>query len=114
MPLENVIPIDEQTGQAFLAVRTAQSGWMNVCQNVAYWQEIGELSGERNHPGLSQISVPVCMPSGAVLGVVHAEFDVKDGAPDEVLVAWIALALALSDSLKNLLGVAEKEEAENE
>ena len=52
--------------------------------------------------------------SGAVLGVVHAEFDVKDGAPDEVLVAWIALALALSDSLKNLLGVAEKEEAENE
>ena len=114
VPLENVIPIDEQAVQAFLAVRTAQSGWMNVCQNVAYWQEIGELSGERNHPGLSQISVPVCMPSGAVLGVVHAEFDVKDGAPDEVLVAWIALALALSDSLKNLLGVAEKEEAENE
>ena len=114
MPLENVIPIDEQAGQAFLAVRTAQSGWMNVCQNVAYWQEIGELSDERNHLGLSQISVPVCMPSGAVLGVVHAEFDVEDGAPDEVLVAWIALALALSDSLKNLLGVAESEEAENE
>lgn len=80
VPLENVIPIDEQAGQAFLAVRTAQSGWMNVCQNVAYWQEIGELSNERNHPGLSQISVPVCMPSGAVLGVVHAEFDVKTRA----------------------------------
>ena len=59
VPLENVIPIDEQAGQAFLAVRTAQSGWMNVCQNVAYWQEIGELSDERNHPGLSQISVPI-------------------------------------------------------
>jgi len=114
VPLENVISIDEQAGQAFLAVRTAQSGWMNVCQNVAYWQEIGELSDERNHPGLSQISVPVCMPSGAVLGVVHAEFDVKDGAPDEVLVAWIALALALAEPLKNLLGVAENEEAENE
>ena len=50
VPLENVIPIDEQAGRAFLAVRTAQSGWMNVCQNVAYWQEIGELSDERNHP----------------------------------------------------------------
>ncbi|MBS4945450.1 MAG: hypothetical protein KHZ64_09835 [Neisseria mucosa] len=54
------------------------------------------------------------VPSGAVLGVVHAEFDVKDGAPDEVLVAWIALALALAEPLKNLLGVAENEEAENE
>ena len=30
VPLENVIPIDDQAGQAFLAVRTAQSGWMNV------------------------------------------------------------------------------------
>ena len=113
-PLENLLAVHEENGTVYLACRTAQSGWMNVCQNVAYWQEIGELSDERNHPGLSQISVPVCMPSGAVLGVVHAEFDVKDGAPDEVLVAWIALALALSDSLKNLLGVAENEEAENE
>jgi hypothetical protein len=30
------------------------------------------------------------------------------------LVAWIALALALVEPLKNLLGVAENEEAENE
>ena len=42
---------------------------MNVCQNVAYWQEIGELSAERNHPGLSQIFCScLLLPSGAVLG----------------------------------------------
>ena len=86
---------------------------MNVCQNVAYWQEIGELSDERSHLGLSQISVPVCMPSGAVLGVVHAEFDVEDARLTKYW--WLGLPLlGPVGFFENLLGVTENEEAENE
>lgn len=107
-PLAVRIDSTEATGRRHLPVRTAQSGWMNIADDVAYWLELGELEGE--HDEGSQISVPVCLPSGAVLGVVHVVFQQKYQADEAALTDWTALALALSEPLATLLGVPAESE----
>ncbi|HFC7981921.1 TPA: hypothetical protein ACFO9D_001925 [Neisseria meningitidis] len=104
--LENLWDLDEAAGKVSLACRSAQSGWMNVASDVRRWLDLGELSGERNHASAAQISIPVCTESGGVLGVVHVEFECAECAGTAAQVEWVALALALSEPLKLLLGMS--------
>lgn len=111
--LENIWNPDENVADVSLACRSAQSGWMNIASDVGRWLALGELSGERNRHSAAQLSIPVCTESGGVLGVVHVEFE-KAGCADEAAQAeWIALALALSEPLKQLLGITAAEGDEN-
>ncbi|HEZ0939627.1 TPA: hypothetical protein ACJCQR_001141 [Neisseria meningitidis] len=111
--LENIWNLDENVADVSLACRCAQSGWMNVASDVRRWLDLGELSGERNHASAAQISIPVCMESGGVLGVVHVEFECAECAGTAAQVEWVALALALSEPLKQLLGITAAEGDEN-
>lgn len=104
--LENLWDLDEAAGKISLACRSAQSGWMNIASDVRRWLDLGELSGERNHASAAQISIPVCTESGGVLGVVHVEFECAECAGTAAQVEWVALALALSEPLKLLLGMS--------
>lgn len=111
--LENLWDLDEAAGKVSLACRSAQSGWMNVASDVRRWLDLGELSGERNHASAAQISIPICTESGGVLGVVHVEFECAECAGTAAQVEWVALALALSEPLKQLLGITAAEGDEN-
>lgn len=104
--LENIWNLDENVADVSLACRCAQSGWMNVASDVRRWLDLGELSGERNHASAAQISIPICTESGGVLGVVHVEFECAECAGTAAQVEWVALALALSEPLKLLLGMS--------
>lgn len=112
--LEPHLDVSEDNSQIYLASRTVQSGWMNVANDLAYWLTLGEISGERNAASKAQVSVPICTKSGAVLGVVHIEFNDKDQADDAALTEWTALSLALSEPMKALLNVVEDEEAQDD
>lgn len=111
--LENIWNLDENVADVSLACRCAQSGWMNVASDVRRWLDLGELSGERNHASAAQISIPVCTESGGVLGVVHVEFECAECADEAAQAEWVALALALSEPLKQLLGITAAEGDEN-
>ncbi|HEZ4959002.1 TPA: hypothetical protein WI281_002068 [Neisseria meningitidis] len=111
--LENIWNLDENVADVSLACRCAQSGWMNVASDVRRWLDLGELSGERNHASAAQISIPVCTESCGVLGVVHVEFECAECAGTAAQVEWVALALALSEPLKQLLGITAAEGDEN-
>lgn len=111
--LENIWNLDENVADVSLACRCAQSGWMNVASDVRRWLDLGELSGERNHASAAQISIPVCTESGGVLGVVHVEFECAECADEPAQAEWVALALALSEPLKQLLGITAAEGDEN-
>ncbi|MBH6187395.1 hypothetical protein I7R63_00510 [Neisseria meningitidis] len=111
--LENLWDLDEAAGKVSLACRSAQSGWMNIASDVRRWLDLGELSGERNHASAAQISIPVCTESGSVLGVVHVEFECVECADEAAQAEWVALALALSEPLKQLLGITAAEGDEN-
>lgn len=111
--LENLWDLDEAAGKVSLACRSAQSGWMNIASDVRRWLDLGELSGERNHASAAQISIPVCTESGSVLGVVHVEFECAECAGTAAQAEWVALALALSEPLKQLLGITAAEGDEN-
>lgn len=111
--LENLWDLDEAAGKVSLACRSAQSGWMNIASDVRRWLDLGELSGERNHASAAQISIPVCTESGSVLGVVHVEFECAECADEAAQAEWVALALALSEPLKQFLGITAAEGDEN-
>lgn len=112
--LEPCLDVDGHNSQIYLVSRTAQSGWMNIANDIAYWLALGEISGERNADSKAQVSIPVCTQSGAVLGVLHIEFNDKNQADDAALTAWTALSLALSGPMKALLNVAQDEETQND
>lgn len=109
-PLENLLAVHEENGTVYLACRTAQSGWMNIANDIAYWLSLDEIQGGRNEGSGSQLSIPVATQNGTVLGVVHVEFADKDQADEAAQTDWSALALALAEPLKALAGIEDKEE----
>ncbi len=110
LALEPVLPLDETAAIRHLASRSAQTGWLNQADDVAYWLSLNELQGEHNLRSASQISLPVYLENGRVLGVVHAEYAQAHAINDAVLAEWVALALALVETMRNLAGTAETEE----
>ncbi|ROV57279.1 hypothetical protein [Neisseria chenwenguii] len=106
--LEPLLDVNDDNSRVYLACRTAQSGWLNLADDVPYWLDLGEIEGSRNEGGKSQLSAPVCTESGAVLGVLHVEFNDKKQTDEVAQTEWVALALALSEPLKTLLGIEEE------
>lgn len=107
--LEPDLDVNEENSQIYLACRTAQSGWMNVAEDTARWLALGEISGGRNASAEAQVSIPICTKSGAVLGVLHIEFNNKNQINDAALAEWAALSLALAGPLKALLNITDEE-----
>lgn len=103
--VEQKMTVDEEHSRFYLPVRTAQTGWLNLVDDVDSWLELGELQGEHHSRSRSQISLPVCTDSGAVLGVVHVEYQDKEALNEEAQAEWVALSLALSQPLSELLKV---------
>lgn len=103
--VEQKMTVDEEYGRFYLPVRTAQTGWLNLVDDVDSWLKQGELQGEHHSRSRSQISLPVCTDSGVVLGVVHVEYQDKEALNEEAQAEWVALSLALSQPLSELLKV---------
>lgn len=103
-------PVSEENGRRHLPVRTAQTGWLNLAADVAHWLENGVLEGGGNLRSQSQMSLPVCAESGAVLGVVHVEYAGKNVLTEAAQADWVALALALAAPMAALLQPEHQEE----
>ena len=104
-PLEQRLAADEHHGRLHLPVRTAQTGWLNLADDTAAWLAQGELEGAHHSRNGSQMSLPVCTDSGAVLGVVHVEYPEKNMPNEAAQAEWVALALALAQPLAALLNI---------
>ena len=83
---------------------------MNLVEDTARRLEAGELSGEHHGRNGSQMSLPVCLENGHVLGVIQVEAAQKNGFDETAQALWVALALALSAPLAALLGAGEEDE----
>lgn len=96
-PIENALAVNEDNAWQYLAVRTAQSGWANIAEDVAKWLQIGELRGEHNGRAVCQTSLPICGEDGVVYGVLHLEHGFR--LPENVLADWVGLALGVLPNL---------------
>lgn len=108
--IEQKVPVNEENGSFYLPVRTAQTGWLNIVDDVAYWLEQKELQGSHHIRSQSQISLPICTESGAVLGVLYAEYTDKTAVNEAAQIDWVALSLALIEPMKALLKYESQEE----
>lgn len=100
-PLENRLPAGNEAAEQWLAVRTAQSGWANIAEDIGRWLDLGELSGTHNRRAAAQTSLPVCGEDGRVFGVLHIEMAAALNA--EELAEWVGLALGVLPLLGELL-----------
>ena len=109
-PVEALLKLDEEAEAAYLPSRTANRGWLNLVEDTARWLEAGEISGEHHARNGSQMSLPVCLENGRVLGVIQVEAAQKNGVDETAQALWVALALALAAPLAALLGAGEEDE----
>ena len=109
-PVEALLKLDEEAEAAYLPSRTANRGWLNLVEDTACWLEAGEISGEHHARNGSQMSLPVCLENGRVLGVIQVEAAQKNGFDETAQALWVALALALAAPLAALLGAGEEDE----
>lgn len=108
--MEQRLPVNEDSGWFYLAARSAQTGWLNLVDDTAQWLASGELKGGHHKRCLSQMSLPICLPGGRVLGVLHLEAAVAAAFDAVAQAEWVGLALALSEPLGALLGVEVEDE----
>lgn len=102
--VESRLTVDESCLNQHLAQRSAHTGWLNIVNEVPTWLDSGDLQGTHHQRAASQIALPVCADSGAVLGVIYLESGSKNGFADaENQVPWVALAVALAKPLQELL-----------
>ena len=109
-PVEALLKLDEEAEAAYLPSRTANRGWLNLVEDTARWLEAGEISGEHHARNGSQMSLPVCLENGRVLGVIQVEAAQKNGFDETAQALWVALALALAAPLAALPGAGEEDE----
>lgn len=101
--LENCLPINDAYAQTHLAVRTAQTGWLNHADDVSIWLANDCLSGTHNHRSHTQASLPISNESGRIFGIIHLENHQIGSFDDEIMANWVGLALALQPILAQLL-----------
>ena len=111
--IEPKLAMDEVAASCYLASRSAQNGWLNVVDNVAHWVNNGEMEGEHHLRSQSQMTIPISLSNGKVLGVLHLEAAKPLAFAPETQAAWVGLALALLEPLQTLLGMTEEMEAAN-
>lgn len=104
LPIESVLPVSEMAAETFGAVRTAQTGWLNLIDDWAAWDDMP--SAAQRCGGM--MSLPVCLESGRVIGVLHIEAGGAGMFDEESQALWVGLALALTQPLKVLSGVDEQ------
>ncbi|MDO5058843.1 MAG: hypothetical protein Q4D82_02740, partial [Neisseria sp.] len=86
---------------------SAHTGWLNLVNDVAKWNADGELpQADARCAGV--MTLPVCLPSGRVVGVVSVEADKVGAFDEEAQAAWVGVALALIEPLRILSGVEEE------
>lgn len=110
-PIENRLDVNEHSAWQHLPVRTVQSGWANVAENVLNWLALGELQGEHNRRAAVQISLPVCGEDGAVYGVLHLEH--TEMLPENALADWVGLVLGVLPILRELCPQNPENDDEN-
>ena len=108
--IEALLPLDEAAAIRHLASRSAQTGWLNQADDVAYWLSLDEMQGEHNLRAGSQISLPIHLSNGQVLGVVHAEYSQANAIDEAALAEWVALALVLTEPMRTLAGITDADE----
>lgn len=111
--IEPILPVGEEAGSLYLAARSAQTGWLNQADDIAAWLASGDLGGAHNERSLSQMSLPVCLPNGRVLGVLHVEAAERSAFDARMQAGWVGLALALAEPLRRLLGAETDSEEDN-
>ena len=112
--MAQVLALDEAHAWTDLPSRTAQTGWLNLVQDVPHWLSLDELQGGQNLRSQSQMSLPICRENGAVLGVLQLEHAGKNGFDEAAQIVWLGLALALAAPLQALLQPEKAEEAQDE
>lgn len=101
LAIEQMLPENDDSAWQYLAVRTAQSGWANVADNVSYWLDLGELQGEHNRRAAFQAALPICGEDGSVYGVLHLEHFAPLNEND--IAQWVGLALGILPVLREML-----------
>ena len=110
--IEQKLLIDESTVNHYLVSRTAQNGWLNWVEDVAHWLAQGEIVGEHHRRCQSQMTLPIHLSNGKVLGVLHLEAAERAAWDAEAQAAWVGLALALVEPLQTLFHITEETEAD--
>ena len=82
-----------------LAHRAAQTGWAYVIEDAQHWLHINELSEDECRLGFSQMLLPLCAPTGAVLGVLYVSSPEAHAFAEEAQAWWVAACLTLADAL---------------
>ena len=82
-----------------LAHRAAQTGWAYVIEDAQHWLRMGELSEGECRLGFSQLLLPLCAPTGAVLGVLYVSSPEAHAFAEEAQAWWVAACLTLADAL---------------
>ena len=82
-----------------LAHRAAQTGWAYVIEDAQHWLRINELCEDECRLGFSQMLLPLCAPTGAVLGVLYVSSPEAHAFAEEAQVWWVAACLTLADAL---------------
>ncbi len=108
--LEQKIMLDEENGWRYLPVRAAQTGWLNIANDVSKWLALEEIRGEHHGRSGSQMALPVCTANGSVLGVVQVEHQEKEAFDEAAQAAWVGLAVALAEPMRALLRGDETDE----
>lgn len=85
-----------------IAVQVAQSAWALVIDEVTLWQDIHPQSSVLDSRVSSLMCLPICTPTGSVLGVVYAESFTKKGISCEHQAWLVALALSACHILAQL------------
>lgn len=98
--IEQILELNDSNLLSYLAVRTAQSGWLNITDDTEYWLTQNELEGEHNRRSKAQMSIPICAENGQIFGVLHLE--AQQAFNPEQQAHWIGLALALLEPIQKL------------
>lgn len=104
------LQVNEETARFYLPVRSAQTGWLNLAEDVTHWLASEALEGSHNNRSQSQMSLPVSTENGRILGIVHVEYENKAMLNEAVQTDWVALALALAEPMAVLLQSEHQEE----
>ena len=88
--IEQKLLMNEDTAHRYLVSRTAQNGWLNLVEDVKYWLLNGEIEGEHHQRCQSQMTLPISLSNGKVLGVprIWAQTSSKNTSLLSTSAAW--------------------------
>ena len=82
--------------------RVAQTGWAQIIDDAQRWVNVGDMTAEESHLGLSQMLWPLTAPSGAVLGVLYVASPEAAAFDEDAQAWWLGAALTVADALYNV------------